>query len=526
MTFHETLDENNNPEVIEQLRNILREYSFSSKMEMCRKISHILDNYFPYSLAEKKKLKIEEQKPLKLIQDNCHLHEIDLISLLSIIDLENISISELSDYNKFIELINLIRAYNVPFAHINDMNLTDLVNGLTEHWNEISDMLFIRMSLQQFPYQQNFLVDLYRYQWFFSHQTPKFDLKKIFLNEFKLSFDEYVFACSYLFFISRESQNVLTITHVLNQFSNQKNLKSEDIIIILNQLCQPRQTLQENYRQLKSSDERMVNYDFNPLRITPLVIDWNEIYVPIPQLLFQAITKGFYHRLCDEYKKEKFREHFGKEIFEPYVRQVLTWDKVDYEIVPEFPYYKSNQKCLSADFTLIRGNDLILVEAKGTAPSVPLGSSDLKEFISQLNKAYAEGIKQCAAKEDDIRKGILTHRQIPATISQIHYLVITLEDFYIFPTDTVIRQIRKYVESKGVTLPENKPLHLMSINTLEAIMQNDTRSLFDFIMDRVSSDHTFTVATWLDINNKKKQLGELRSIQYFSELIKKYNKRK
>lgn len=522
MTFNESLDENNNPEVIEKLRNILRGYSFSTKMEMCRNIAHIIDNhYFPYDSIDQRGFKEEENKNIQQIYGKFLLHEVDLIALLSVIDSENDSVSELNKYNQVIEIINLIREYVAPFAHQNDSNLTDVVDGHAVHWDEILSMLSLRMAMQQFPYQQSFISHLYRYQWFFSHQTPGFKLAEMFLKEFYFTFDEYIFVCCFLFFISRENHNVLNIPHVLEQFSSQKKLKYGDIIVILNQLCDRRKILQDNYHQLKSNDSRLINYDFNPLKITPLIISGNEIYIPVPQLLFQAITKGFYHRLCDVYKEDQFREHFGKEVFEHYVEHVLTWDKVDYVIVPEFPYCKQRQ--LSADFTLIRGNDLILVEVKGTAPRTSLSSTDLKEFKLQLEKAYAEGITQCARKENDIRKGILTHEKFPAVINQIHYLVITLEDFYFFPTETVIKRIREYASKKGVTIPENKSFHLMSINTLEAIIQYDTRSLFDFIIYRDNSNHTFTVETWMDINNKKAN-SELRSFQYFTRVLNGFNK--
>jgi len=518
MAFNESLDENNNPEVIEGLRDKLQGYSFSTKVEMCRNIAHIIDNYFPYDYIDQRGFEEEEKKIVQQIYDNCHLHEIDLVSLFSIIDSENSTVTELTKCNQFVEIINLIRAYVIAFAHQNDTDLTDIIDGHAVHWDEISTMLFLRMAMEQFPYQQNFVFHLYRYKWFFSHKTPELNLADIFLKEFYFTFDEYIMVCCLLFIISTESHSVLTIPHVLEQFNSLKKFKKEDIIVILNQLSDTRETLQENYNQLKSDDLRLINYDFNPLKITPLIIDGNNFYIPVPQLLFHAITKGFYHRLCDAYKKDQFRKHFGKEVFEPYVEHVLTWDKVDYVIVPEFPYYKSKHEQLSADFTLIRGNDLILVEVKGTTPSTLLSSTDSKVFKSQLDKAYAEGITQCARKDNDIRNGILTHAKFPATITQIHYLVITLEDFYIFPTESVIMQIRKYASSKGVMIPENKSFHLMSINDLEAIIQNDTRSLFDFLMYRDNTNHTFTVATGLDINSQKEK-HKLRSFQYFTSVL-------
>jgi hypothetical protein len=522
MTFHESLDENNNPEVIEKLRDTLRGYSFSTKMEMCRNISHLIDNYFPDDYTDdsvdKRGLK-KERKLAKKIYDTCHLHEVDLIALLAIIDSENDNVIELNKCNQFVEIINLIRSYVIAFAHKNDSEISKVMDGHAVHWDEVSDMLFLRISMQQFPYQQNFILHLYRYKWFYSYKTSNFDLADMFLKKFYYTFDEYILVCLFLFFISRERNSVLTISHVLGQFSTQKKFKAEAIVVILNQLCETRQTLSDNYYQLKSDDSRLINYDFNPLKITPLIIDGDNFYAPVPQLLFQAVTKGFYHRLCDEYKRESFRQHFGKEVFEPYVEHVLTWDEVDYAIVPEFPYYKSKQEQLSADFILIRENDLILVEVKGTAPSASLSSTDLKEFKSQLNKAYAEGVTQCAKKEDDIRNGILTHDKIPNVINKIHYLVVTLEDFYFLPTESVAKRIREYASNKNVTIPENKFFHLMSINTLEAIIENDTRSLFDFLLYRENSNHTFTVATWLDINNQKKT-SELRSIQYLNRVLK------
>ena len=41
-----------------------------------------------------------------------------------------------------------------------------------------------------------------------------------------------------------------------------------------------------------------------------------ELYLPIPQLMYWAITEGFYHRICNE-KGEKFTQDFGKNVFGP-----------------------------------------------------------------------------------------------------------------------------------------------------------------------------------------------------------------
>jgi hypothetical protein len=163
-----------------------------------------------------------------------------------------------------------------------------------------------------------------------------------------------------------------------------------------------------------------------------------------------------------------------------------------------------------------------LVEVKGTVPKVDLRSTDIKVFKEQLNKAYGVGITQCAKKESDIRNGFLKHKKIPLIINQIHYLVIALEDFWILPTEFVIESIREYAFSKGAVIPKSKTFHWMSINTLEDIIENDTRSIFDFLADRDTSNHTFSIAPCVDINSKREK-SERRSFQYLSRLLDELN---
>jgi len=430
-------------------------------------------------------------------------------------------VNELETCGQFAELINFLRDYNIPFLHKNDVDLDQVVDGQTANWDEIASMLFLRMALQQFPYQQSPLTSLYRYQWFYSYDRQNLNLADKFEREFFFPFDSYVFICFLLFVLSENNSNLLTFDYLIQQLKGQKSFKSEEVIIMINQICATRENICENFFQLKSSDERMINFEFNSLKINPIIVaGLNEFFIPLPQLLFHAITQGFYHQLCDKYSDEQFRENFGKEIFELYVEHVISWGKADYDVIPEFFYNKGKR---SADFTLVRENDLILIEVKGTTPKTYLSSTDLKIFVDQLNKAYAVGVTQCAKKEVEIRNGTLNHSLFPKSIDKIHYLIITLEDFYFFPTPFVLKTIKEYALSKGATIDDRKTFHLMSINTLEHILEHDKRSLFDFLAYRDCVNHTFSVAPWIDVKPKE-QNTEQRSRQYLNKIIDKYMK--
>lgn len=513
------IDDKNNPEVLETLIKRSRHFYFNAKMGMCRAISHLIDNIFPVEKGN-----IQRKTNLYQLYENCYMFELEFISLMFLVnpEVKGLTLKDLTT-NDFRKLVNLLKSYSPPFAHINDYELGKMEGDYCEKWDTIESIFFTRMALLQFKHQVHGLRNLYRYHWMFTLDSENMNMKKIISDRFDADFNDYVKLTTTLFSYSAHCNVSLSYNHILSTFK-EILFGEEKVKNMLNHLSATREDICRNYELLKAADKRLMVYDFNPLRKMPIIYKDGdeELFLPIPQFLFSAITKGFYHTLCHE--DRAFRDKFGKEVFEKYVQHVLAWKKSDFLVIPEFEYHVGRDRCDSPDIMLVRGNDIIMIEVKATAPTVQLGVADSEHYIKQLTKAYGLGIGQCVKKEEHLRNGYLTHNDLPTTIDTVYYVVITLEEFYMFHTKFFDEQIKETViREKNVVLPDDKFYHLMGVESLEYIIENDTRSFFDYVIDRETSGRAFSYLTSSDVNNKL-AFGQLRSSKYFKDVMDEVTK--
>ncbi len=230
-----------------------------------------------------------------------------------------------------------------------------------------------------------------------------------------------------------------------------------------------------------------------------------------------ASLRSFYHWLCFSLGGQ-FRNKFGKMVFELYVKSVLEWNETDYNIIPEFEYKYLGNTVLSPDFILIKDNELIFIEVKANAPSIKLKSTDFAEYYSQLYKAYGKGIIQCIKKEKHLRDGIMTHSEIPQNVNSIYFLIITLEEFRIPVSDFMRENIENMCLEEGVKLEKDKHFHLMGIQTLESILEEDSRSIFDFLRMREEKGRIYESYAWLDVEHSI-PFESTRGVQRWKNMI-------
>jgi len=336
-------------------------------------------------------------------------------------------------------------------------------------------------------------------------------MEELLLEQCNGTFENYLKLVVILFILSMNFEDPLLLRWIGEQYYNAK-LDAELFVTMTKTLSATRKEINYLHSQLKSADPKMMIYDFNPLRKKPIVLENEIMYLPVPQFLFSAITKGFYHTLCD--RIPKFREKFGKLVFEKYVQHVLRWKTPDYEIIPEFEYYIGRDRLDSPDCILVKDNNVILLEVKATAPSIQLSATDIENYENQMTKAYGVAISQCIKNEEHIRKGKLRHAKLPHQIDHFFYVVVTLEAFYAFER----KIIEDAVAEKGCMLAKNKCYHLMDVATLEDIVENDTRSFFDYICERELEERVFSSFPGTD-TNKKNPFRERRSVKYVSSII-------
>lgn len=363
-------------------------------------------------------------------------------------------------------------------------------------------MLFlVRTGLQQFIYQDSPISGLYRYWYLFNNSNEEFNTSEIFNNTFKYDFGDYIIFATGVFILSNASQSALTEEKIITELTKSPQFNSEKIKYMIRMLSMDRNTAIEKYNEFKSEDERMKIYDYNPYLMKPYLNHNNYLYLPIPLLLFKAITEGFYHYLC--YKSIEIRASFGKYAYEDYIHHLLK--STSYTVIEEFSYYENKQKLESPDFILVNGNDIVLIEVKANAPSIALRASDSETYKKELYKAYVKAIEQCIKKEEHITKGILQHPDLPSTIGRVSFLAITLEEYHMIDKEQVIEMLRE----KNLDLKENY-FHIMGTDTLEKVIEKDDRGIFGFLHDREDSGTVYRHIANADINNKGTHEGRSR----------------
>lgn len=490
----------------------LRRYTLESKLELCRKIAHMLDKQLgeKYFIHKTFNNAVNEHY-YDSLRATVHLFELEYISnrATAILEWEGTMKSTFSS-REFATIINAYKQYCPPFVHVRDDDQDDFM----------LDLFILRTAHQQFHFQWHPLIDLYRYNFFFNYESSEFEVKNKFKEVFGFSFNEYVSFVTGLFLLSMNTtDHSMTIEQIVREMGKGESFTPQKVSEMLNMLSMDRETATAKYHELKTTDDKMIIYSYNPYTMKPLLKEGNNVYLPVPQLLFQAITLGFYHMLCFKFQ-QNFRRDFGKYVYEDYIHHVFSWDSSKYEIIREFKYNIGNATYDSPDFILVKENEVVLVEIKATAPRVQLREADIQTYLDELKKAYCVAVVQCHKKEKHIRDGHLKHEKLPTEITRFYYLVVTLEEFYFMNSDQLRNRVKRYSVEEGHPLPDNQKYHALGTVTLEQILETDERDIFGFLRDREADEKSYNDVSWTKINQRNNNI-KLRSINFWEEEIDK-----
>ncbi|MFC9778352.1 hypothetical protein [Paenibacillus chitinolyticus] len=501
---------NVNGEVLRQLDTKLRRFSLQAKLELCRKLAHMIDarlgeRNFIYSTFSN----TVRETYYNDIRSRVYLFELDYISNVSTANGEwSGSLKNKFSSRDFTGIINLYKDYCPPINHIRD----------TEQLEYSLDLFITRTAFQQFLYQSHPLIHLYRYNYLFNYHGDTFSVRDLFVQEFGSTFNEFVSFVTALFILSKNTNATpLTREQIVRELGKGKVFTQEKVLQLMSNLEMDRETAINKYKEFKSADERMRIYNYNPFTMKPILIHNDHVYIPIPQLLFQAITQGFYHMMSYKYRKQNFKSDFGKFAFEKYINHVLSW-QTGYKIIREFEYYIGRERNDSPDFILVKDNEIVLVEIKATAPKVQLKDADVSTYIAELHKSYGVAIKQCLRKEQHIKNGLLTHPMLPKAIKRIYYLIVTLEEFYIMNTSRTRSAVAQYCLNEGYPLPEEKKFHTIGSVTLEQIIETDKRDLFKFLKDREDLENIYRDIPWTNIESSD-EMTKIRAVDFWEDEI-------
>ncbi len=482
---------------LNRIENILKNYSIDSKLEMFRRISHIIeDNFIPNGIDFKVFDEVTEEGTTNGIKamsnGSLSLFHIKYLAMISIIHDGNAT-KKMADSRLFIEMLNNIISFIPTLKHKLDKKMKGV---------EKVEMVAIKMSFQQIKYSKSVFDDFFRYNYFFKFKNDNINMEEIFKKHFEFSFEEYAKFVTLVFILSSKNQ-VLSKEIILNNIHILDKVKIQSM---LKYLTQTRDEFIESFNKnnktgTEAYDQFQKLYDLNPLIIKPFISYEEELYLPIPQLMYWAITEGFYHRICNE-KGEKFTQDFGKNVFEKYIEKIIKTNE-EIKIYPEFPYNKNND--LSPDFILIKNDEMIFLEAKAAKTIIQMRNLHLECYKQEIKKAFGKGVKQCVKKEQLYLNGKMKESKdksirLPENIKKIYYLVVVLEDFNFPTTELFLSQISDFLSEDNLTFNKEKLL-VLDINILEKIFEEKEQDIFDFIKYRIDEkkfDRNFVTADYLE----------------------------
>jgi hypothetical protein len=234
--------------------------------------------------------------------------------------------------------------------------------------------------------------------------------------------------------------------------------------------------------QTAIKNERAINENFAygniSLRKYPLIKIDNggieELFCPLPTLLFWRITGGLYYEACG---KKGFDNAFGKS-FEQYVGEVIAKAHTNKNFIAHGaqPYYVGKLHKDSIDWIIDEGSSAFFIESKTKRMNVvaKFNFNDHAKFEEELS-TMADIIVQVYKSISDYQKNLYPHLPFDPK-RKVFPMIITLEDWYLF-LDEHKAKIEKAVIKKleELSLPTiwltETPYQICSIEDFEKLVQ-------------------------------------------------------
>ena len=339
----------------------LSDYTLDSKLLACQKMSSRIMTCS----------KVDMELALK---ENIMPWEIEAFAAYSII-YNSDDATGILDWDAFGEIITLIRNY----WH----------EGLTnaEKEGRYPETYFMISALQQFPVQGVFLQKLFRYHYFFTFQNDAVNMRQVFMDKMKVTYERLEeFAYILFMILSKESMSKIPAIEIQKVFM--AILADSDVFKLV--------TIDEGeYRkQLQILYKDSIVDQYYGLKIQylyPFISGKDNIYIPSPYLIINAVTESMLNRIT--YKDNKLRHTLGKEVIENYVFDIVKELSTTTWISREIEYYKGKRRLLTSDILASENDCIVFYDTKAITPSLKLRRFDEEEIKNDI-KIYAEDVLQ------------------------------------------------------------------------------------------------------------------------------------
>lgn len=271
----------------------------------------------------------------------------------------------------FIDSINYIRNY--------------IDENLFKHkgTEAFSEWFMITYSQIQFECQKNYMFLFYRFNHYFTYSDNEFDMNSEFKSKFGFPHRDFLLLAQLLWFAFSVKMSCPKFVSGINQMFNKH---------IVNSLSISREDYNELFLKTGLSVENCA-YSLRPSYSYPFISEKNNIYLPTPHLLFQAVTTSMLYRLTDN--NNKLREKIGKNVFEDYLEMLSQKSGIYDEVIPEQVYNVDGAKIENRTLDLMTRikDTIILFDSKSFTPKSALRLFSEDAYNKDV-KRLAEAVKQ------------------------------------------------------------------------------------------------------------------------------------
>jgi hypothetical protein len=296
---------------------------------------------------------------------------------------------------------------------------------------DIKDYIACVIASIQMPYQQNQLILLLRYRFFYSYVNEKenINIARLFYSKFGVDGDDVFLFVLLLHMASNERK---TWIRFLSDFCSSYRMQpNETFFQILNLFSIERLDFSSKQKGLFDfSTDGYVNAN-NLLEEHPFIRMKGCYYLPLPYLVGIAAARHLFDRLMP--LKGVERSKMGGLLMEAYVYNLFCYSKCYDSIEREFKYRLNGRVMLSPDVIIRKSNVWLFVEVKLAEAPIDLRQM-IPRKISILRKANAKRVFQLYSRIKEICKGSAKKKLHPK-LDDVYGVVVVHEDAYILRDD-------------------------------------------------------------------------------------------
>jgi len=369
--------------IINNIKEILYRYSLDTKLKICHYYSSKITNLNGISRIQQ-----SDYSKMPWILEKFAYYSI-------LYDLKCIRDTEINE--------KAIHDTQIVFELIFKLMYKDINNNSIKYFT-------LYLGTLQFKSQEDFLYLMYRNNHFFNFKSEDFNLKRVFEEKFNSPYKSF-------------KDLAISLVNLNNTYPIDIGIKNyiykkfEDVI----------DNLMVDIDSLNNKIQNERLNSFNILWQKPFIKRNNEILLPLPHLLYRAISDAILFRITEN--NDKIRDNFGKYCLEDYLLHLIIISDQFEKVFSEIIFDSAKGEVSSSDVIAESEKNIVLFEIKSSVPSNKIRHIDENSIYKNI-KQYASAVVQL------YKQISLYFNEYDLCSEKDHYdnifgIVVLLEDSYI-----------------------------------------------------------------------------------------------